>query len=234
MNKIPRAYRNKGFDELEGDTMKKIAAKLKTWDAKSPLVCSIVSNQNGIGKTHLAVGLIKELYLKKIKALEEVNYEIYEERHTILCERDEYSKIKEEDRDIFSDDPFNKMLPRFNENYHLHYEFIPERKLLMEYKASTNFKSDTTEENFYKKYGIIPLLVIDDAFSTKEGNFEMSRSVLFSILDERMHYTMNPTIITSNLALKEIADIDTRIASRINNSMLIEITSKQEDYRGRD
>ena len=37
MNKIPRAYRNKGFDELEGDTMKKIAAKLKTWDAKSQI-----------------------------------------------------------------------------------------------------------------------------------------------------------------------------------------------------
>jgi hypothetical protein len=44
---------------------------------------------------------------------------------------------------------------------------------------------------------------------------------------------MKPTILTSNLSIKEIADIDTRIASRISNSMLIEISSKQDDYRGR-
>jgi DNA replication protein DnaC len=230
---LPKAYQDKTFEELEGETMKKIIDKLKQWDTKNPSICSILSNQNGIGKTHLAVGLIKEICLNKIRALENENYEIYLKRYEQFCKFKEWDNNPELQNDANNKNPYNDNLPGYITSFNLNFTFIPEWKLLLEYRKCMNFKSDISEEDFIEKYSSVELLAIDDVFSTKEGNFEFSRSILFTIIENRSIYKMKPTILTSNLSIKEIADIDTRIASRISNSMLIEISSKQDDYRGR-
>jgi hypothetical protein len=230
---LPKAYQEKTFLDLEGYTMYSIVEKLKEWDTKNPLICAILSNQNGIGKTHLAVSLVKEIYYNKIKAMEDENYEIYLKRYPIFYNMKEWDENPELHNTNNIENPYNVELPQYNTSFELKFNFLPEWKLLLEYRKCMNFKSEISEEDFIEKYANLDLLVIDDVFSTKEGNFEFSRSILLTILDERSTYKMKPTILTSNLTLKEIADIETRIASRIDNKMLIQIDSKMEDYRGR-
>lgn len=246
---IPYAFWDKNFDNLIGDVYKNIAEQYRKWDFKKPLVSAILSNQNGIGKTHLAIGALKSDYEEFYKNNENKNYEIYLKRDEMINRKliEIKSEINEnEDEDLKREREYliNMKTQLFDNGYYGSYPtfiryynsrfFIPERKLLNEFKECMKFNNETSEEDVLKKYTRYDLLVIDDVFSSRESNYEFSRSKLLSILDERLYYTMKPTIITSNLTLDEIATIDTRIASRIDNSMLIQINSKQIDYRGRE
>lgn len=285
---IPTLYRGKGFRDLEGEKLIKIVEKCKTWDYQNPLICTIVSNQNGIGKTHLAAGILKNYIYRFYLEKEDENYKMHltrnkfaeEEIKKAELEEEKYNKMKviykeefeklnevnkksyeysgegtylyKEDlsyrfkfikekielmtklkRDILLVDyEFDRM--KFN-IMNKTIQFIPERTLLMEYRESLNFKSNKTESDIIREYSRYDLLCIDDIFSSREGgNCEQARSVLLAILDERTTNTMKPTILTSNLTIEEIANIDTRLASRMRNSMLIEIASTMEDYRGRE
>lgn len=200
---VPMLYRNNSFEDLKGPVFEEIIKKCKKWNYQTPLVCAILSTQNGIGKTHLAVGILKHFAYKYYLSIVEKQYSKY------LKNLDDFGYIQE----------------YFNGNT----LFVTERKLIYDLVVNHyNNILDPAILNVYTKYD---LLVIDDAFSSKEKDFELSRSVLFAVIDERLSCTMKPTILTSNLSLKEIASIDKRIASRIDNHMLIQIDSKLEDFR---
>lgn len=191
---IPQAYISKRIQGLTGETYAPIKELFEKWDFKTPSVCAIISNQNGIGKSHLAASLLR-LFVK--------NYV-----------KENIDKLELEETE----------LPEFNLG------FIPERIYLRKFRDGYKDKY-FSEKDFYKSYCNFNCLILDDIFSSKETDNEFSRRIILDLINDRFEYYNRPTIITSNLNLQEIADIDTRIASRITNSMLIEITTKQTDYR---
>lgn len=106
--------------------------------------------------------------------------------------------------------------------------FWKEYEILNYIKATYTAGSIQTEQQA-KDYLINrEILVIDDLFRTKVS--EWTISILFEIIDKRWE-TMKPTIITSNYLIKEIYDIDTSFASRINNRGVFEFTETLKDWR---
>ena len=51
------------------------------------------------------------------------------------------------------------------------------------------------------------------------------------IIDERNDWERKPTVITTNLDITEIAQIDTRIASRLCNGYIFNLNELTTDYR---
>lgn len=84
------------------------------------------------------------------------------------------------------------------------------------------------ENKLFKKYALIPLLILDDIGSEKTTDWV--RQVLYQIIDERW-IEERPIIVTSNLTLEELESrLGERIASRIAGmTRLIEM--KNHDYR---
>lgn len=205
---IPLAYREKKLKDIEGEFYRPILDRIYKWDFSNPLICSIISVQNGIGKSHIAAGMLKEYIKKDLREKQNENEKMYQQYK-------EEGYIRE-----------NEFI------YPAPVCFIPERKLLLEIRASYDDGYSNNELQIIEKYSNYSVLVIDDIFSSKEGkDKEFSRRTILNILDERCDYKMKPTILTGNLSLNEIADIDQRISSRINNSMLFEIKTKLDDFR---
>lgn len=73
------------------------------------------------------------------------------------------------------------------------------------------------------------LLAIDDLFATKDTDFGRQRILM--LLDKRSDHFGYPTIITTNLSLQEINDIDSRIASRIDNEYFFDLSGLAIDFR---
>ena len=200
---IPVMYLNKNLNDLQGEEIKPIVETVKAWDFKNPLVCSIISVQNGVGKSHIASGLLRQF----VKNYVTVNYD------AINKEYEEY-----EHKEYFEVRKFKL-------------GFVPERIILREIRDTYKDKYKT-ESDIFDKYCTYDLLVIDDIFSSKEtGDKDFSRRTILDLINDRCEYKMKPTVLTSNLSFDELVSIDTRIASRINNKMLIEIKTKLKDYR---
>lgn len=203
---IPISYIHKNIKDIEGDYYKPIIETLNNWDFNEPNLCSILSVQNGCGKSHLASGLLK-LFVK---------YKVNEKIELLRKEPDN-----------FTDDEIPNNI---RENFKLKIGFIPERIFLR--KIRDGYKEKYfSEQDLYNEYCRYNLLVLDDVFSSKETNQEFSRRAILDLINDRYEFYNRPTIITSNLTLQEIAGIDTRLSSRMNNSMLIQINTKLTDYR---
>lgn len=201
---IPAMYISKSLNDLLGEEIKNIVETVKEWDFKNPLVCSIISVQNGVGKSHIASGLLRQFVKMYVT--------------------DNYSEIDKEYEEYEHKEYFN-----FKKFY---LGFVPERIILREIRDAYKDKYKT-EKDIYDKYCRYDLLVIDDIFSSKEtGDKDFSRRTILDLINDRCEYRLKPTILTSNLSFDELVNIDTRIASRINNKMLIEIKTKLKDFRG--
>jgi len=199
---IPSLYRNMYLNNIKGDEYKPILEKIENWDFKDPPVFAIISKQNGIGKSHLASGMLK-LFIKK--------YVI-----------DNYDSVNKQ---YLESNQLQNFYQRFS------FSFIPERMILREIRDSYKSKYKT-ESDIFDEYCKPTVLVIDDIFSSKEtGDKDFTRRTILDLINDRAEYYLRPTILTSNLSLNEIADIDTRLASRIRNENLIEITTKLKDWR---
>jgi hypothetical protein len=189
--------------------LKEVADKIMTWDYKTPLVCSILSHQNGIGKTHMAVASYR-LYL----ALQ-IRYEFVE---MILDER-------------YSAKALEIKLAKWVEEPYPNVIFINEADILRSIQETYDDKK-LSEDDVMKRYIKAELLVIDDAFSGKVSDF--NRRVILEILDKRSERYMKPTIITSNLLLPDIANtVDTRIADRMRGEQLHQITEHVPSWRSK-
>lgn len=137
---LPPLMRDKTFGQLKGE-INKVAEQCKLWDFKNPLTVSILSNQNGIGKTHIAVCLFK-------KFLYDYYTELFSKHNTKEEIKDQYGKLGG--------------LP--------YVKFASEKKLLAEIQKSYDSKRES-EYDILEYYSNFKLLVIDDMFSTRDNDF---------------------------------------------------------------
>ncbi|WP_181438673.1 DnaA ATPase domain-containing protein [Paenibacillus sambharensis] len=103
--------------------------------------------------------------------------------------------------------------------------YVNEEKLFGDIKATYDRASDESEQDVLKRYYNIPVLLIDDLFTTSYKDWAEGK--LFSILDARVN-EKKVTIITSNYAVGRIRDRlpvnGGKIASRITGqAQLIEM-----------
>jgi DNA replication protein DnaC len=98
----------------------------------------------------------------------------------------------------------------------------------MDVRACFNPEATTRDETIITAHCTCDYLILDDLGAEKTTDF--TRSILYQIIDYRYNYE-KPTIITSNLDVKQIAErFDDRIASRII-SLCPVITLENKDYR---
>ena len=200
-------WKDRMFKDFDKTILKETAQKLKDWDFVTPNIASILSTQNGIGKTHLATCIFKKYVHKLISESFDALFNL-------------------------NTDDTEELTKWFNGDYRYQtnrkYEFLSEKKLALTIQETFNNKKSSQLE-ILEYYCKLDFLIIDDCFSMKQNEF--ARQNIFYIIDERAEWNNKPTFITSNLSLTEIADIDTRIADRIRNSMLFQINDKIESFR---
>lgn len=207
-NTIPKGFQRVNSKQLDNEIMKRAWDIVSLWNYQQPKVLSLISVMNGIGKTHIAVLLLKKYLYTNIQSL------------VLSFIENEYIQLQ------FIDCSYiQKQIHKC--------KFINEITLSAEIKECLNYKSNTSENDILRELGRYKLLVIDDIFSSNQKDLELSRRILLDLLERRINQYELPTILTSNMNLIRIKDVDPRIADRINNSMLIEISTKIDSYRRR-
>lgn len=88
-------------------------------------------------------------------------------------------------------------------------------------------KTGVSEREVINEYADLDLLLLDDLGAEKVSEWSIAT---LSLIIDRRYRELKPTIITSNLTLDDIENnIDARIASRLNDGIIIEIDLP--DYR---
>ena len=210
---IPENWWHRKLADLKGEYVKEIIDKLINWDYCNPIITSIISKNNGIGKTHIASCIYKKFIHQKLGI----------EFDKLI------SGMAEQDPDIPNERIINWITGgNFYSDKKPKWKFLSEKVLALQIQESFNSKTES-QLDILNSYCNLEFLVIDDMFSMKQNEF--ARQNIFYIIDERCEWKQKPTFITSNLSLKEIAEIDTRIADRIRNKMLFNITDVVDSYR---
>lgn len=212
IEEIPEKYRHKKFSDLEHPFwQEKVIPLAKEWDFKNPTIFSILSSQNGIGKTHLSFCLYKKYIFDYYHSKEDENFEIY-------------LSIKEG-----ADNPTLR-----TEYYKPRTICISEDILALKIRDTYEKKNNESELEIVETMSNADILLLDDIFTTTENNF--GRKNIYTILNARDGWKSLPTIITSNRSYAHIRDsIDASISSRINNKYLIDIMdTKLPDYRPKE
>lgn len=213
MKILPEHWRSRNFEMITNPILKVITEKLMKWNFENPIVSSIISKQNGIGKSFIATCMIRK-YFYDVISLEFDNHFV------------EWNE-NEEGMYYYG---YNGVLTFMQSTYDHHVKILDDKKMNLEIQETFNRKkSETTQKSILDNFVKYKFLVIDDMFSNRTNEF--ARQNILYVLDERIEYENKPTFITSNLTLSEIADIDTRIADRINNSMLFQIDKEIESHR---
>lgn len=173
---VGRRYVTCSFDSYEGKPQ--IIAACRSC-AANPFDL-VLTGDTGTGKTHLAVGVLRELVRN--------------------------GRIR------YADDA----------------RFVPVPELLADIRACYR-PGGPDERDIMDRYSRLKYLVLDDLGAEKTS--EWSISTLYLIIDRR-YRDMRPTIVTTNLSMKEIpAILGQRISSRLTGGKIIEI--KAGDYRAR-
>jgi len=106
-------------------------------------------------------------------------------------------------------------------------EIVTGVSLLYEIKATFDDKRINADD-VISEYSQLPLLVIDDLGAEKSTDW--AKEILYLIIDNR-YSDMLPTIVTSNLTPKELAEkLDDRLVSRLMEDTLI-IKIEGKDHR---
>ena len=200
LDEIPEHWRERKFADFDNTDLKDIAEKLKQWDFVTPSSASILSPMNGIGKTHLATCILKKFIFSKVER--------------------SFDRFIELAGDSFID--INNWV---TEKLNVKCLFLSEKKLgLMIQDSFKKDKLGSSQLEILESYCKLDFLVIDDCFAMSENEFE--RKNIFYIIDERIEWGNKPTLITSNLNLKAISGIDTRIADRLRSPLLFQLTDE--------
>lgn len=193
---------NVEMSDLKGD-INKVVEKVLKWDYENPVCVTFLSENAGVGKTHLAVCLMKKYIVDKIKATSVTG------GIGSLAEQNEQQQ------------EFERQFTRI--------KIIKEPFFYYRLQSTYQKEAIETEEDVMNYFCELDFLVIDDLFSTKENEF--ARSKMLTLIDMRIDWLNKPTVLTSNKSLDYInKNIDSRIASRINNDMLFKI-ELTKDYR---
>jgi DNA replication protein DnaC len=169
-----------------------------------------ISGSRGVGKTHLAVALMREMILNlkpnKLKTYRR------DEGHFVL--------------DVVRPEVETELMPKF--------KTIPD--LLLEIrscfdKQRREWSSEggaQTEKGLIDQYANYKVLILDDLGVEKTSDWSMQ--TLYTLIDRRYREMMR-TIITSNLTLDQLAEkLDDRISSRIAGMCDIQVL-KGKDRR---
>lgn len=100
-------------------------------------------------------------------------------------------------------------------------ESVPEllSKIRATFRADGGPRESDIVDNLSRKL----LLIVDDLGAEKQSDWSMG--VLYLILNRRID-NLRPTIVTSNLTLREIDAIDPRLASRIGSMRCVEMKGR--------
>lgn len=140
-----------------------------------------------------------------------------------------WSMIKKYIYKLINDKSSEEIYKIFDSGKHRYSNFFWKEYEILNYIKATYSPGSIQTEQQAKDYLINrEILVIDDLFRTKQSDWTIG--ILFEIIDKRWE-TMKPTIITSNYLIKEIYEIDTSFASRINNKGVFEFMETLKDWR---
>ena len=107
--------------------------------------------------------------------------------------------------------------------------FIPVPELLLKIRSCFRDGATESEEELINRYGICPVLILDDLGAEKTSEFSIATLEL--ILDRRVREDRQ-TILTTNLTLEEIeGKLSARIASRL--SIMNPVKINMPDWRKR-
>lgn len=242
------SHRLKDFAMI--DVMHDIATQLNEWNFTNPLVATIVGRKSGTGKTHMATATVNKFIRNYVtesftNVLNNYMDDITGDdctveqtpHHTWTFNEAEHISVM---MDICNDF-ISGAVPKTNSQI-WHYvngkrsrRIFPYVQILsakkLSYMVQQSFKdsSHNMPLDILESFTNSDMLLIDDMFSMKTTDFD--RQNFYFILDERLEWKHVPTIITSNLSLTDIADIDTRLADRMSNDMCFEIKSDVPSYR---
>lgn len=101
--------------------------------------------------------------------------------------------------------------------------FVKESHLYRRIQDTYTDKSFEKEKDVITEYANKNFLVIDDMFSSRDNEF--ARQKMLDIIDMRIDWNRKATIITSNLSIDDIKKVDSRIASRLTNGLIINFKS---------
>ena len=94
------------------------------------------------------------------------------------------------------------------------------------HEIQKTFDDHGSAEKVFERYVNVDLLSIEDVGTGKAVASEFDIETLLKLIDKRME-SNKTTIITSNKSMETIADTyDTRIFSRLNTFLIIELTGK--------
>ena len=181
MRIVPRIHRDCSIDSFQDRNGEKAKEMCKGFISNYNPISGrsiLFTGETGVGKTHLAVAIYRELIVQGKVVSENV-------------------------------------------------KFVTAPELLLEIKKTFTDSSITTESDVIDRYSNADLLILDDLGSEKTTEFAIQS--LYLVIDRR-NRNMRPTIITTNLSLKEIEEkLDARIASRLSSMKVVEIN--MPDYR---
>ena len=94
---------------------------------------------------------------------------------------------------------------------------------LTEIKSTFSRESKGSEQEVIERYAVPKCLVLDDLGAEKSSEFSISS--LYVLLSERIN-RQKKTIITTNLTIDEIEEIDQRLASRLAGFSTVKLPEK--------
>jgi DNA replication protein DnaC len=112
------------------------------------------------------------------------------------------------------------------------YIFVKESDLIDTLQESFSDDTPYTKKDVMDRLKSVDFLVVDDMFSHKKSDFD--RQVIFDLVDVRMGFPDKRTIVTSNLGLDDIENIDSRISSRLSDmrtGTACDVVNQIDDYR---
>lgn len=101
--------------------------------------------------------------------------------------------------------------------------------MLSEMRDSFRQDSERSEHQVANRWKRAGLLVMDDLGTEKAGDWSLS--LLTELVDSRLAWN-KPTIVTSNLGLKQIHEMDPRLASRLGSMKVMKLTGADRRIGG--
>ena len=192
---LPKRYMQMTRDGIKHEKMKAVMKDILEWDYEKYFLCSIMSRYNGIGKSHIGTLGLKNYVRQQVR-------------------KDVNSKLENVDGKLFLKHELRRPYVQYITEADLYY------KIQSTYNKEEKYGDNETK--ILNKYTQAEFLFLDDVFSNRINEF--SRRVILYIIDKRCEQDALPTLITCNVDLEYIkTNIDSRIASRMSNKMLIKI-----------